>query len=175
MSPVLGILPTCLNPASYFMKMLGLYQLVVTRFTKQSDPRDKVIKRVLASISDTEKVMRWISCVCSVGTKCYYFRAAKRLWMIQAPYFAVMGPENITSLDFSLSIPWCKILLIETKEGIIESVRKTRNLLKSGLSSNGTSLERPWLHPLLSPHLPEKNWVHELMVVLHSTVSKTRM
>ena len=94
--------------------------------------------------------MRWISCVCSVGTKCYYFRAAKRLWMIQAPYFAVMGPENITSLDFSLSIPCCKILLIETKEGIIQSVQKTRNLLKSGLSSNGTSLERPSLHPLLS-------------------------
>lgn len=129
MSPVLGILPAGLNPASYFMKMLGLYQLVVTRFTKQSDPKDKAIKRVLATqISDTEKVMRWISCVCSMGTKRYYFRAAKRLWMIQAPYFAVMGPENITSLDFSLSIPCCEILLIETKEGIIERVSKKQEI-----------------------------------------------
>lgn len=49
MSLVLGILPACLNPASYFMKMLGLYQLVITRFTKQSDPKDKAIKRVLAT------------------------------------------------------------------------------------------------------------------------------
>lgn len=100
--------------------------------------------------------MRWISCVCSVGTKCYYFRAANRLWMIQAPYFAVMGPENITSLDFSLSIPCCKILVIETKErDYRKSVQKTRNLLKSGLSSNGTSLERPSLHSLLSLIYPK--------------------
>lgn len=48
--------------------------------------------------------------------------------MIQAPYFAVMGPENITSLDFSLSIPCCEILSIETKEGIIERVSKKQDI-----------------------------------------------
>lgn len=128
--------------------MLGLYQHWLPRFTKQSDPKDKAIKRVLAIDfwywkSNEMDFLR----VCSMGTKRYYFRAAKRLWMIRTPYFAVMG-QNITSLDFSLSIPYSWILLIETKEGIIEECQKTRNLLKSGLY--GTSLERPSLHSLLS-------------------------
>lgn len=91
------------------------------------------------------------------GNKVLLFQSCKQALDDPGSLFCCHGTReyHITRLQsfYSLLQDTCNR---NKRKDYRKSVQKTRNLLKLGLSSNGTSLERPFLHSLLSLIYPKR-------------------